>query len=60
MTTSYIIFLLGPLLPEKLHVLNIPVSKAREITIDLSGNWCLFVMILFYFVIITRGVSSGR
>ena len=31
----------GPLLPENLDVRCIPVSKVRDLTIDLSGK-CLF------------------
>jgi len=35
--------LLGPLLPEQLDVRNIPVSKGREVTINLSGKCYVFV-----------------
>lgn len=33
----YLLLSSGPLLPEHLDVRNIPVSRARELTIDLSG-----------------------
>ncbi|XP_020611816.1 cyclic GMP-binding protein C-like [Orbicella faveolata] len=33
----------GPLLPEQLDVRNIPVSKGREVTINLSGKCYVFV-----------------
>ena len=29
---------IGPLLPEGLHVLEIPIQKATQLTIALSGN----------------------
>lgn len=32
----------GPLLHEHLDVRYIPVSKVRDLTIDLSGEWFLF------------------
>lgn len=39
-TYPFLFFSLGPLLPELLDVRNIPVSKRRELTIDLSGKFC--------------------
>ena len=37
----HICFFLGPLLPESLDVRDIPVSRGRELTIDLSGECCV-------------------
>ena len=33
-------FSLGPLMPEHLDVQNIPVSKRRDLTVDLCGEMC--------------------
>lgn len=33
-----VVYLLGPILPERLDVREIPVSKMRDLTINLSGK----------------------